>query len=98
MGYDDLLKSPRLDLWQFRHLHLTMFHHFSWFEMNCLLLDDPVRKLRLQTFSQPLMIPAAAVKRMKDATPSSYPLRQSGFAVTVGQAMAEEFNVRRFYL
>jgi len=65
----------------------------NWFEMNCLVLDDPVRKVRLHTFSQPLMIPAAAVKRMKDATPSSYPLRQSGFAVTVGQAMAEEFNV-----
>ncbi|KAK4019241.1 hypothetical protein OUZ56_001267 [Daphnia magna] len=65
----------------------------NWFEMNCLLLEDPVRNISVQVFSQPLMVPANAVARMRNCTTDSYPLRQSGFAVTVGQAVAEEFNV-----
>ena len=68
----------------------------SWFEMNCLLLEDPVRNISIQTFSQPLTIPAVAVARMRNCTTESYPLRQSGFAVTVGQAVAEELNVTCF--
>jgi hypothetical protein len=39
------------------------------------------------------MVPANAIARMRSCTTDSYPLRQSGFAVTVGQAVAEEFNV-----
>nr|CAH0112649.1 unnamed protein product [Daphnia galeata] len=65
----------------------------NWFEMNCLLLEDPVRNICVQVFSQPLMVPANAIARMRSCTTDSYPLRQSGFAVTVGQAVAEEFNV-----
>lgn len=61
--------------------------------MNCLLLEDPTRNIALQAFSQPLMVPAAAVARMRNCTTDSYPLRQSGFAITVGQAVAEELNV-----
>lgn len=62
--------------------------------MNCLVLEDPVRNISIQTFSQPLMVPAIAVSRMRNCTTESYPLRQTGFAITVGQAVAEEFNVR----
>lgn len=65
----------------------------NWFELNCLVLEDPVRNLALQAFSQPLMVPGAAVLRMRNCTTDSYPLRQSGFALTVGQAVAEELNV-----
>ena len=63
--------------------------------MNCLLLEDPVRNVSIQIFSQPLMVPVNAVVRMRNCTTDSYPLplRQSGFAVTVGQAVAEEYNV-----
>ena len=70
-----------------------MYLFNSWFEMNCLLLEDPVRNICVQVFSQPLMVPANAIARMRSCTTDSYPLRQSGFAVTVGQAVAEEFNV-----
>jgi len=66
---------------------------FSWFEMNCILLEDPSRGISIQAFSQPLMIPASAVVRMRNSTTESYPLRQTGFAITVGQAVAEELNV-----
>jgi len=65
----------------------------NWFEMNCLIMEDPVRNVSLQAFSQPLMIPVKAVQRMRDSTPASYPLKDSGFAVTIGQAVSEEFNV-----
>lgn len=68
----------------------------SWFEMNCLLLEDPVRNICIQVFSQPLMVPVNAIARMGNCTTDSYPLRQSGFAVTVGQAVAEEYNVILF--
>ncbi len=61
--------------------------------MNCLLLEDPVRNICIQVFSQPLMVPVNAIARMGNCTTDSYPLRQSGFAVTVGQAVAEEYNV-----
>lgn len=66
---------------------------YSWFEMNCLLLEDPVRNISIQVFSQPLMVPVNAITRMRNCTTDSYPLRQTGFAVTVGQAVSEEFNV-----
>jgi len=65
----------------------------NWYEMNCLIMEDPVRNLNLQAFSQPLMIPAKAVQHLHDSTPASYPLKESGFAVTVGQAVSEECNV-----
>lgn len=65
----------------------------NWFEMNCLIMEDPIRNLSLQAFSQPLMIPAKAVQRLHDNTPVSYPSKESGFAITIGQAISEEFNV-----
>lgn len=61
--------------------------------MSCLLLEDPVRNVTLQAYTQPLMVPARAVARMRNSTTESYPLQQTGFAITVGQAVAEEFNV-----
>lgn len=61
--------------------------------MNCLIMEDPIRNLSLQAFSQPLMIPAKAVQRLHDNTPVSYPSKESGFAITIGQAISEEFNV-----
>lgn len=72
---------------------IRLVFYFSWYEMNCLIMEDPVRNLNLQAFSQPLMIPAKAVQHLHDSTPASYPLKESGFAVTVGQAVSEECNV-----
>jgi len=70
----------------------------NWFEMNCLVLEDPVKKIRLQAFSQPLMIPTGVVEKMRNQTPASYAQRLTGFAVTVGQTVSEEFKVIFYFM
>ncbi|XP_046368786.2 protein PRRC1-A-like [Haliotis rufescens] len=58
-----------------------------WYEMSCLVLQDPSHRIDLQTFSQPTPIPAEFVLSAQDQTPSTYPLRWSGLAVTIGQVI-----------
>lgn len=61
----------------------------NWYEMSCLLLHDPVNQITVNTFSQPTPIPTAYVLTAQDRTPSDYPLRWSGLAVTIGQVVEE---------
>ncbi|GAB1611087.1 protein PRRC1-A-like [Argonauta hians] len=61
----------------------------SWFEMSCLLLQDPTHDITVSTYSQPTPIPTPYVLTAKDRTPSDYPLRWSGLAVTIGQVVEE---------
>ena len=56
-----------------------------WYEMSCLTLRDPAHGINLQTCSQPTFIPSQYVMAAQDQTPSDYPLRWAGLAVTVGQ-------------
>ncbi|KAK3790337.1 hypothetical protein RRG08_062570 [Elysia crispata] len=58
-----------------------------WFEMSCLLLKDPSHGIEVQTFSQPTHIPTEYVMTAQDKTPSDYPLRWSGLAVTIGEVI-----------
>lgn len=60
-----------------------------WYELSCLLLKDPQHRIELQTFSQPSPIPAEYILKAQDSTPSDYPLRWSGLAVTIGQVIEE---------
>ena len=55
-----------------------------WIDMSCLVLSDPLRKIQLQSFSQPTNIAAAFIERLKEGTPENYPKQWSGFAVTIG--------------
>ena len=55
-----------------------------WIDMSCLVLSDPLRKISLQSFSQPTNIAAGLVERLKEGTPDNYPKQWSGFAVTIG--------------
>jgi len=64
-----------------------------WIDLSCLVLSDPLRKISLQSFSQPTNIAAGLVERLKEGTPDNYPKQWSGFAVTIGQVMGEELNV-----
>ena len=61
------------------------------------MLEDPSRGMVIKTFSQPLSVPAGAMARMRNGTQPSYPLKESGFAVTVGEAIAEEMNVNLIF-
>ncbi|KAK3098971.1 hypothetical protein FSP39_024841 [Pinctada imbricata] len=60
-----------------------------WYEMSCILLQDPIHRVDLQTFSQPTPIPAEYMLKAQDATSSDYPLRWSGLAKTIGQVVEE---------
>lgn len=60
-----------------------------WYEMSCLVLQDPMHRIDLQTFSQPSPIPAEYILKAQDRTPADYPLRWLGLAVTIGQVIEE---------
>lgn len=60
-----------------------------FFFADCVILDDPSKNLQIEVISQAVQIPPAAVGFLKAHTPGDYPQRDSGFAVTVGQAVAE---------
>jgi len=51
------------------------------------MLKDPRHGVELTTFSQATPVPTECVCAAQDATPSDYPLRWSGLAMTVGQAI-----------
>lgn len=60
-----------------------------WYEISCLLLQDPTQHIDLQMFSQPTPIPAEYILKAQDATPSDYPQRWSGLKVTIGQVIEQ---------
>jgi len=51
------------------------------------VLKDPRHGVEFTTFSQATPVPPEWVCAAQDATPSDYPLRWSGLAMTVGQAV-----------
>lgn len=61
----------------------------GWFEMSCLHLQDPAHNITVTTYSQPTPIPTSYILTAQDRTPSDYPLRWSGLAVTIGQVVEE---------
>eukprot|EP00092_Neocalanus_flemingeri_P027854 GFUD01030237.1.p1 GENE.GFUD01030237.1~~GFUD01030237.1.p1 ORF type:complete len:347 (-),score=75.78 GFUD01030237.1:201-1241(-) len=64
-----------------------------WIDLSCLVLSDPLRKITLQSYSQPTNVDAKYIQLLKAGTPENYPRQWSGFAVPIGQVMAEELNV-----
>ncbi|KAL3865794.1 hypothetical protein ACJMK2_043148 [Sinanodonta woodiana] len=60
-----------------------------WYEMSCLVLKDSEHRIDLQVFSQPTPIPAEYILTAQDRTPSDYPLRWSGLAVSIGYVIEE---------
>ncbi|XP_078683801.1 protein PRRC1-like [Branchiostoma floridae x Branchiostoma belcheri] len=59
----------------------------KWFDIGCLVLQDPLNGVALETFTQATPIPPEAVTRAQDETPADYNLRWSGLAVTCGEAI-----------
>lgn len=60
-----------------------------WFEMSVLLLRDPSHGVELQTFSQPTLIPNEYIIKAQEKTPSDYPLKWAGLAVTIGAVIED---------
>ncbi|KAF2884239.1 hypothetical protein ILUMI_21931 [Ignelater luminosus] len=61
----------------------------KWYDLGVLLLYDPARQITLQTFTQMTPVPTAVVTLAQEDTPSDYPLKWSGYSVTIGSLMAK---------
>lgn len=64
-----------------------------WYDVGMIILDEPDQNIFLQTFTQMTPIPASVAISLASETPADYPLKDSGFCVTVGQVMATNLNV-----
>lgn len=65
----------------------------SWFEMSCLVLEDPLTGIRIVTYTQATPVPCEAINYLTFETPNDYPLRSTGFSVTIGQIMSQKLGV-----
>lgn len=65
----------------------------SWFEMSCLVLEDPLSGIRLTTYTQATPVLCEAINYLTFETPNDYALRTTGFSVTIGQIMSQKLGV-----
>lgn len=76
----------------------TYFLNYRWYDLGVLILNDPRRQITLQTFTQMTPVPASVVALAQEDTPNDYPLKWSGYAVTIGSLMAQNLQVIVLYL
>ncbi|NWV38707.1 PRRC1 protein, partial [Grantiella picta] len=68
----------------------------KWFDIGCLIIEDPVHGIHLETFTQATPVPLEYVQQAKSLTPQDYNLRWSGLLVTVGEVLEKSMqNVNR---
>ncbi|KAM6435165.1 protein PRRC1 isoform 2-T6 [Liasis olivaceus] len=61
----------------------------KWFDISCLIMEDPVHGIHLETFTQATPIPLEYIQQAQTLTPPDYNLRWSGLLVTVGEVIAK---------
>ncbi|XP_030323128.1 protein PRRC1 isoform X1 [Calypte anna] len=67
-----------------------------WFDIGCLIIEDPVHGIHLEAFTQATPVPLQYVQQAKSLTPQDYSLRWSGLLVTVGEVLEKSLlNVNR---
>lgn len=66
---------------------------FRWFDLGVLILNDPTKQINLQVFTQMTPVPASIVALAQEDTPNDYPLKWSGYSVTIGSLMAQNLQV-----
>ncbi|NP_001121267.1 protein PRRC1-B [Xenopus laevis] len=59
----------------------------KWFDIGCVIMDDPVHGIRLEAFTQATPVPLEYVQQAQNLTPQDYNLRWSGLSVTVGEVL-----------
>ncbi|XP_069778099.1 protein PRRC1 isoform X2 [Narcine bancroftii] len=59
----------------------------KWFDIGCLILEDPALGIRLESFTQATPVPSEYVQQAQNLTPADYNLRWSGLMVTVGEVL-----------
>lgn len=65
----------------------------KWFDLGVLVLSDIERGLALDTYTQMTPVPNYIVTLAEDDTPGDYPLRSTGYAITIGSLMASNLHV-----
>nr|CAB3265199.1 protein PRRC1-like [Phallusia mammillata] len=61
-----------------------------WFDVGCLLLQDPENEITLELFTMAVPVENDVVTEAQAATSSTYDLRWSGLAVTVGETIQKK--------
>ncbi|XP_031221592.1 protein PRRC1 isoform X1 [Mastomys coucha] len=68
----------------------------KWFDIGCLVVEDPMHGIRLEAFTQATPVPLEFVQQAQSLTPQDYNLRWSGLLVTVGEVLEKSLlNVSR---
>ncbi|RLV90210.1 hypothetical protein DV515_00014525 [Chloebia gouldiae] len=68
----------------------------KWFDIGCLIIEDPIHGIHLEAFTQATPVPLHYVQQAKSLTPQDYSLRWSGLLVTVGEVLEKSvLNVSR---
>lgn len=58
-----------------------------YFDLGYVLLSDPLNSIELHLFTQAIPVPIEYVYQARDRTPVDYPLKWSGYMVTVGEIL-----------
>ncbi|GAA6227226.1 protein PRRC1 isoform X1 [Lates japonicus] len=68
----------------------------KWFDMGCLILEDPGYSIRIEVFTQATPLALDHVQQAQSLTPSDYSLRWSGLTVPVGEVLERSLpNINR---
>uniref|UniRef100_A0A8C8R9Q5 Proline rich coiled-coil 1 n=1 Tax=Pelusios castaneus TaxID=367368 RepID=A0A8C8R9Q5_9SAUR len=68
----------------------------KWFDIGCLIVEDPVHGIHLETFTQATPVPLEYIQQAQSLTPQDYNLRWSGLLVTVGEVLEKNLlNINR---
>ncbi|KAI1285838.1 Protein PRRC1 [Halotydeus destructor] len=64
-----------------------------WYDIGCIVLDEPLSGSKFVTYTQATPIAVEHIKELKSNTPDSYPLKSTGFTVTIGQLLSQKLDV-----
>uniref|UniRef100_UPI0037E73B4E protein PRRC1 n=1 Tax=Semicossyphus pulcher TaxID=241346 RepID=UPI0037E73B4E len=68
----------------------------KWFDMCCLILEDPGHNIRIEVFTQATPVALDHIQQAQSLTPPDYSLRWSGLIVTVGEVLERSIpNINR---
>lgn len=68
----------------------------KWFDIGCLILEDPCHSIRIKVFTQATPLTLDLVQQAQSLTPPDYNLRWSGLIVTVGEVLERSLpNINR---
>jgi len=67
-----------------------------WIDLSCLIISDPMRKIQLQSYSQPTNVSSEQIQVLKESTPSDYPKQWSGFALPIEMYGLERNRKHKF--